>query len=317
MSDVATTGAPRGLVAELLADLVRFWREREPYQTVAYVVGTLLVVSGLIHLGVFLVDGGPWQGPVSWRKPVTFGVSFGLTTITLGWMAGVLGLPRRLARPLLILLAGATTLEVLWVTSQRYRGVPSHFNFDTLYDSVVFLLGGVAILVVFSVVVTLAAFAFRRGSIDPAMTLAIRVGLVVLIVAQMVGGFMISRGLASTAADGAEVASTTVAPEGSTKVPHATAMHGIQTLPGLAWLLTFSTHPRRRRRDLVAVASAGYAGLVVVSILQTLDGRAPWNLTLLTVVLLVASLAALLGALSATVLALRGVPSHPLHASPA
>lgn len=319
MSDVAATGAPRGLLAELLADLARFWREREPYQTVTYVVGALLVVSGVIHLGVFLIDGGPWQGPVSWRKPITFGVSFGLTTITLGWMAGMLGLPRRVARPLLIALAVATTLEVLWVTSQRYRGVPSHFNFDTTYDTVVFLLGGASILVVFGVVVTLAAFAFRRSSAQPAMTLALQVGLVVLVVAQIVGGFMISRGIASTADDTAEVASTTVDPEGSTKVPHAAAMHGIQTLPGLAWLLTFSTHPRRRRRGLVATASAGYAGLVVVSILQTLDGRAAWDLTLVTGVLLVASVAALLGALGVTVLSLRAGrgPDHRLRASPA
>ncbi len=312
---VALGGGHRGVLGELLAGLARFWREREPYQTVTYVVGTLLIVSGLIHLGVFLIDGGPWQGPVSWRKPVTFGVSFGLTTITLGWMAGVLGLPRRVARPLLLLLAGATTLEVLWVTSQRYRGVPSHFNFDTSYDAVVFLLGGVAILVVFGVVVTLAAFAFRRGSPDPAMTLAIRVGLVVLVVAQIVGGFMISRGIASTEADGAEVASTTVDPEGSAKVPHAAAMHGIQTLPGLAWLVTFSTHRRRRRRDIVATASAGYAGLVAVSILQTLAGRAPWDLTLVSGVLLAASVAALLGALGVTVLALRAGRGRdgPLH----
>lgn len=282
-------------------------------------VGALLVVSGVIHLGVFLIDGGPWQGPVSWRKPITFGVSFGLTTITLGWMAGMLGLPRRVARPLLIALAVATTLEVLWVTSQRYRGVPSHFNFDTTYDTVVFLLGGASILVVFGVVVTLAAFAFRRSSAQPAMTLALQVGLVVLVVAQIVGGFMISRGIASTADDTAEVASTTVDPEGSTKVPHAAAMHGIQTLPGLAWLLTFSTHPRRRRRGLVATASAGYAGLVVVSILQTLDGRAAWDLTLVTGVLLVASVAALLGALGVTVLSLRAGrgPDHRLRASPA
>jgi hypothetical protein len=43
------------------------------------VVGAVLIVSGLLHLVVFAIDGGPWEGPVSWRKAVTFGVSFGLT----------------------------------------------------------------------------------------------------------------------------------------------------------------------------------------------------------------------------------------------
>ncbi|MFL6101933.1 MAG: hypothetical protein ACJ74K_01115, partial [Actinomycetes bacterium] len=37
------------------------------------VTAAVLIVSGLAHLLVFAVDGGPWYGPVSWRKPVTFG----------------------------------------------------------------------------------------------------------------------------------------------------------------------------------------------------------------------------------------------------
>jgi hypothetical protein len=39
---------------------------------------------------VFLVDGGPWEGPVSWRKPTTFGISFGLTLITIAWVSSYL-----------------------------------------------------------------------------------------------------------------------------------------------------------------------------------------------------------------------------------
>ena len=33
------------------------------YQRLAYVGGALLMLSGLVHLGVYLVDGGPWTGP--------------------------------------------------------------------------------------------------------------------------------------------------------------------------------------------------------------------------------------------------------------
>ena len=40
------------------------------------------------QLAAWLVVGGAWQGPVSPRKPATFGASFGLTTITLAWVTG-------------------------------------------------------------------------------------------------------------------------------------------------------------------------------------------------------------------------------------
>jgi len=45
----------------------------------AYSAAVLLLVSGVIHLAVLLISGGTWEGPLSLRKPTTFGLSFGLT----------------------------------------------------------------------------------------------------------------------------------------------------------------------------------------------------------------------------------------------
>jgi hypothetical protein len=59
------------------ARLRGYWLDATSYQRFLYGVGALLVASGLFHLTVFLVDGGPWAGPISWRKPATFGLSFG------------------------------------------------------------------------------------------------------------------------------------------------------------------------------------------------------------------------------------------------
>jgi hypothetical protein len=55
------------------------------------------VAVGLFLLGVFLVDDGPWGGPLSWRKPVTFGLSCGVTTLAVAWIATFLSLRRRTA----------------------------------------------------------------------------------------------------------------------------------------------------------------------------------------------------------------------------
>ncbi|MGL5827407.1 MAG: hypothetical protein ACRCYU_21755 [Nocardioides sp.] len=41
---------------------------------ICYVISAALIVSGIFHLGVALVSDRPWAGPLSWRKPTTFGL---------------------------------------------------------------------------------------------------------------------------------------------------------------------------------------------------------------------------------------------------
>ena len=79
-----------------MADLVRVGRfgPVAAYQWAGYACGALLVASGLFHAMVYLVDGGGWEGPLSWRKPIVFGLSFGLTVLTVTWFMSFLR-PRR------------------------------------------------------------------------------------------------------------------------------------------------------------------------------------------------------------------------------
>src|SRR5512132_2430668 len=72
------------------ASLAGAWRQAGPAQRFASLVGGTLILVGLAHLSAWLVVGGAWQGPVSLRKPTTFGISFGLTTSTLAWFTGQL-----------------------------------------------------------------------------------------------------------------------------------------------------------------------------------------------------------------------------------
>jgi hypothetical protein len=71
----------------LRARLRGVWEDAPGYQRLAYLVGVVLLATGLVHAGIWAVVGGSAQGPLSWRKPTTFGVSFGLTTLTLSWVA--------------------------------------------------------------------------------------------------------------------------------------------------------------------------------------------------------------------------------------
>ena len=100
------------MVATSLPDRMRGsladeWRQARPAQRFACLVGGTLILVGLAHLAAWLVLGGAWQGPVSFRKPTTFGISFGLTTITLAWITGHLRISDRTAWLLLGPLAAA------------------------------------------------------------------------------------------------------------------------------------------------------------------------------------------------------------------
>src|SRR6266511_530776 len=100
------------------------------------------------------------------------------------------------------------------------------------------------------------------------MAVAVRAGLLILLIAQGVGGWMIGHGV-GPASDGQTIGLTTFGAAGVMKVPHAVAIHAVQVLPALAWLLSFTTLAERRRVGLVGTAALGYVALVVVSVLQT------------------------------------------------
>ncbi|HEX8132199.1 MAG TPA: hypothetical protein VF880_02045 [Actinomycetes bacterium] len=298
--------AATSLPARMRTTLLGYWRRARPWQRLGYLVGGALILVGLGHLVAWLLVGGAWAGPVSFRKPSTFGISFGLTTATLAWIAGQLGISDRTGWLLLVPLAAADTFEVVWVSVQRWRGVASHFNFDTPLDSFLFVLGGVAIAVAATAILVLTALAFRAMQAAPSMALAIRAGLLLLLVAQGIGGWMIQHGV-GPAGDGVREGLTTFGAAGVMKVPHAVGIHAIQVLPALAWLLSFAALPERRRLGLVWLAVVGYLALLAVSLLQVATGAAPFDVGVVAAALYLVGVALLGAAFVAALLALR----HP------
>jgi hypothetical protein len=159
------------------------------------------------------VVGGTWAGPVSFRKPTTFGISVGLTTLTPAWVAGQLRITDRTGWLLLGLLAVADTAEVVWIS----------------------LFGAAGVM----------------------------------------------------------------------KVTHAVAIHAIQVLPTLAWLLSFAGLPERRRVAMVRVGSAGYVALVMVNLLQAAAGLTPFDVGVAAAVLYLLGVVLLGAAFLTALLALR------------
>ncbi len=225
-----------------------------------HATGLLLVLSGLVHLLVFAVDGGPWDGPVSWRKPVTFGLSFGLTLIAITWVTSYLRVGPRLRSALLLVFSADCVVEVGGITLQAWRRVPSHLNMETRFDTAVSMTLAVGGGVLVALLTVFAVASFRHRPAGPAgMPLAVRSGFALLLVALASGAAMIARGVVLTRTGHQEAAYHSTAP---LKPLHGVSLHAVLVLPALAWLLSRSPWSERPRRRIVATAAGCYAAAV-------------------------------------------------------
>jgi hypothetical protein len=283
-----------------------FWNCGQPVERAGYLVGALLLMSGVIHLGILVISGGSWEGPLSLRKPAVFGLSFGLTLLTIVWAASFLPLGGRTRAFLLNAFTAACIVETGLVSLQAWRGVPSHFNVETTVDALVaraLAAGGFALV---AIVVALTVAAFRRNPTVPAsVRIAIQVGFVVLCGAMAIGGVMIARGMMLVFAGEPARAYAT---GGALKPTHAVTMHAILVLPALAWLLSFADWSERRRVRMVQVASVGYLVLTAVVAVGNLASLGLGQLPLAAEVL--AAIAAVV-ILSTTAMALLGAARAP------
>jgi hypothetical protein len=225
------------LIGTMGRSLSRYWDERASYQTLLCGVAALLLASGATHGVVYWIDGGPWEGPLSWRKPIMFGFSFGVTLLAVAWVLSFLPRRRVLGWVLAGALAFASVGEVFLISMQTWRGVPSHFNEATPIDAIIFSTMGALVVLIALVIAALTLWSFTSLRASSSMRLAILTGLVSLLASQALGGLIIANGMSKP--DAVATASTFGA-AGAMKVPHAVTLHAIQLLPALAWLLAFT-----------------------------------------------------------------------------
>jgi hypothetical protein len=183
----AEPAATPHLIANMRASIQGFWADASGYQRLAYLVGAALITIGLAHAGMWALAGGSASGPLSWRRPTSFGISFGLTTLTLGWVGLYLPVPGAIAWTAAGLLCASTTYEVAWVVTQHARGVLSHLNDTTPLDERLFILGAVMVAIAILVIAAMTLAAFVRTTAPAPMALAIRSGLAGLLAAQITG----------------------------------------------------------------------------------------------------------------------------------
>lgn len=235
-------------------------------------VAALLVAVGVLHLGVFVVDDRAWAGPVSWRKPFTFGEAFGVTLATVVWVSRPLSISPLWRARLLTVFAVDCVVEVGGVTLQAWRGVPSHLNRSTPVDGAVagvLALGGAVLVLVLGCFATLAAVRTVAGS--PHRALAVRAGWYFLVAGLGSGVAMIAVGTVAMNGGDSERAYEVT---GFLKAFHGLTIHALLTLPALAWLLDRSSLPQQLRTRVIATAVVLLAATAAVLLVTEIGATA-------------------------------------------
>ena len=257
---------------------------------------TLLGASAAVHLAVLLATGGDWSGAVSFRKPVTFGISVGLLLWTCGWVMDRLPSRKRMESVLAGVLIGSGLVEVGLITAQAWRGVASHFNFTTTEDSIIFAAMGASIGVFSLALLTIAIWAVIQRPAEQTTRLAVLAGMALVITGLGLGQWVIGLGVEMAEQLGHAPETVLAGEAGVAKFPHAMALHGIQLFIGAAVLAGSGHLTRRRQINAVRMTVGGYLALVAWSIVHNNAGRAPFDLSGVESLLGLGGLALLAGA---------------------
>lgn len=265
------------LVGDAFAQLRSHLRHPSKEVRALAAFGWVLVLTGLAHVAVWLADGGPpLEGPTGWRKPIVFGLSGGVSTLSLAALrAGVQARPRWSW-----LYAVTMAIEIGLIDLQAWRGVGSHFNISTPLDGAIFTVMGVLILVSMLAATVLLIDA-TKGQTEADLELSSLLSTVALLLGTAVGIAISVHGSVAQAMGGTPGRLGA----GEWKPVHAIALHGLQLFPMMAWWLRRqSTQTSERYRALLGGAAAW--GLVLLAaFVQLLLRRAPTDPALVPSVL--------------------------------
>ena len=177
-----------------LSQLKSSWLELRFEHRVAV---ALLFASGVLHLPIQLLSAYAWEDPISFRKPILFGLSTGLTLwsclcVSRQLQLGRAGHDKENSRDKLLdrVLSIALVLEVLLITIQPWRHTRSHFATGGGLNALIELFMLLLITVATGIIVRLALLSSLTNALDslaPAMRQAIRSGMLLLVISCLLG----------------------------------------------------------------------------------------------------------------------------------
>jgi hypothetical protein len=169
------------------------------------------------------------------------------------------------------------TIEVGLITTQTWRGVPSHFNnatpLDHSIDGAMWMMISVATILI----VYIAARSFIFLNASPDVRLGINAGFCFLILSCAIGYVISYHGHQQMiAGENPSIYGNA----GVTKFPHGVAIHAIQIFPLISWLLKALRIPLVWRNRAVWAAILLMAMMLIFSIIQTLQGKSRFDVSI-------------------------------------
>jgi hypothetical protein len=266
-----------------------------PMLSVAVVMALLTVVSAV----GLVVDDRVLLGAPIWLKPLKFALSNAIYAATWAWLFSLLQRHRVLANRTTNALVAVMYVEYVLILVQVLRGRPSHFNFSTPTDSVIYSAMGISIGVLWTGALVLTILVLRAPIADVATRWALQTGVAISLVGISLGALMVTptplqlesmrngtfQGMIGAhsvgVADGGPTMPVTgwSMTGGDLRIPHFIGMHALQVLPIVLVLLSLLAGrvPRLRssamRARLVVVAAAGYAALLALVTWQAERGQ--------------------------------------------
>ncbi len=272
-----------------VSDAVRNqWRQLGPPEKLLAGVGLALIAAGLLHVGVWVTQGGTLSGPISWRKPIVFPAALGAIQVCTAWVARHLKMRSWIAWITMggLALTGLTQSSLVIV--QQWRGTASHFNmFTTDTNAAIALVIAATTLPVTALFAVITWHSFSHIVASPARRLAIRFGMTLVSLGTLQGLTMIAHAVSTvpTRISAHPHPPYTFGAEGVMLISHLIALHGLLVMMLLLSSLHLGRQTEERQVWIVQLGALGYGSLWVVSTLETYSGHAPLGLGLTSLLL--------------------------------
>ncbi len=243
-----------------------------------YNIGLINLALLVICLGMFLFDSRQVMGINPWIKPMKFTLSVMLYVWTFGWlMNDFTSKLRKWIRPLSMVISITMLLEIAIILLQAARGVRSHFNIDSPLDGLLFASMGIMIaLNTVVVIIVFVLFLQHHAHLPADYILSVRLGLLIFLIGNVVGGMIISHGGHTIGAvDGSEgipfLNWSKVG--GDLRIAHFLGLHSIQILPLVGYLLKqIGISLKTRVRAIIGIFMM-YLLFLTFVLLHTLKGQ--------------------------------------------
>lgn len=215
------------------------WQNQRALMTAGFGFLALLIVLAVVSP----FDSQQILGINRWIKPMKFASSIAIFLFTLAMYLNFLRGYERASR---IIAVGAIAMmvgEIILIIMQAARGTTSHFNVKLIFDSIVFSLMGLMIMINTFLIVYLTYLYFRSDfDLPKAIVWGMRFGLIIFLLASVEGGYMSAQlGHSVGAADGgAGLPFVNWSTEGGDlRVAHFVGMHALQAIPLFAVMLVW------------------------------------------------------------------------------